>query len=108
MIDANCYQPEAFDEDGFLKDPECWNEDIARGIAKHDGTAYLTDQHWCVIRTLREHYFAHGTLPYMRHVFHLNHLDDLCYNTLFGHSCREAWRIAGLPNPGEEAKTYMD
>jgi tRNA 2-thiouridine synthesizing protein E len=22
-------------------------------------------------------------------------------------SPREAWRIAGLPNPGEEAKAYM-
>jgi hypothetical protein len=20
---------------------------------------------------------------------------------------REAWRVAGLPNPGEEAKTYL-
>jgi hypothetical protein len=22
--------------------------------------------------------------------------------------CRSLWRVAGLPNPGEEAKSYMD
>ena len=108
MARQSHYAPHEFDEDGFLKDPAHWNEEVAREIARHDGIAQLTDDHWSVIRTLREHYFAHGTLAPMRHVFHVNHLDEGSYNSLFGHSSREAWRIAGLPNPGEEAKTYMD
>jgi len=27
-------------------------------------------------------------------------------NEMFGY-CLNAWRIAGLPNPGEEAKSYL-
>jgi tRNA 2-thiouridine synthesizing protein E len=34
------------------------------------------------------------------------HLGEHGVQRLFG-GCREAWRIAGLPNPGEEAKNYM-
>jgi tRNA 2-thiouridine synthesizing protein E len=34
------------------------------------------------------------------------HLGKYAVDRLFG-GCREAWRIAGLPNPGEEAKSYM-
>ncbi len=102
------YSASEFDEDGFLVDPSHWSEGFASEIAQHDGIAQLTEAHWRVIHTLREHYLQYGSLPNMRHVLRVNHLDDLCYNTLFGHSCREAWRIAGLPNPGEEAKTYMN
>ena len=102
------YAPHEFDEDGFLKEPAHWSEEFAREIARHDGIEPLTEAHWSVINTLREHYFAHGGLVPMRHVFHVNHLDEQHCQNLFGHSSREAWRIAGLPNPGEEAKTYMD
>jgi len=30
----------------------------------------------------------------------------MCLEQLF-HGTREAWRIAGLPDPGEEARAYM-
>ena len=102
------YQAEEFDEDGFLKDSSHWNEDVARTIARHDGLAVLTDDHWAIIRTLRDHYFRCGTIPWMRHICHENHLGDHCVDDLFAHSSREAWRVAGLPNPGEEAKAYMN
>lgn len=35
-----------------------------------------------------------------------NGLDADCLHQLF-RSPRQAWRIAGLPNPGEEAKAYL-
>jgi hypothetical protein len=34
-------------------------------------------------------------------------LDRHKAHKLFG-SCRNLWRVAGLPNPGEEAKSYME
>jgi tRNA 2-thiouridine synthesizing protein E len=33
-------------------------------------------------------------------------MDRKAVQRLFG-SCRQAWRVAGLPNPGEEALSYM-
>ena len=95
-----------FDADGFLIQPEIWNEQIARLLARLDGIDELTDTHWLVIETLRQHFSRFGTPPMCHHVSIVNHLDRHCVEDLF-HSQREAWRVSGLPNPGEEAKTYM-
>jgi len=95
-----------FDEDGFLKQPQLWNEQIARMVAKMDGLDELTDQHWTIIKSLRDYYVNFGSPPMFHHVSIENNLDKHCIEQLF-HSQREAWRVAGLPNPGEEAKTYM-
>lgn len=96
-----------FDEDGFLKNPRLWNEDLAELIAETDGIGELTAQHWRVIHYLREHYLKYRNIPVMRHVCWVMHLDRHCVTDLFGENAKEAWRVAGLPNPGEEAKTYM-
>ena len=95
-----------FDEDGFLLDPLSWTPDLASEIARHDGLPLLTHAHWDVIGYLRRHYLQFGTLPVMGHVCRVYHLDRHCVSDLF-HGSREAWRVAGLPNPGEEAKAYM-
>ena len=94
------------DNDGFLVDPASWSAAVAREIARCDGMPALTPAHWQVINYLREHYLAHGTLPVMSHVCRVSHLAPHCVTDLF-HDSKEAWRVAGLPNPGEEAKSYM-
>jgi tRNA 2-thiouridine synthesizing protein E len=94
------------DEDGFLTDPQLWDEDLARKLARADGLPELNEHHIEVIRYLREHYLRHGTIPAMQHVCWVTEQGPRCIEELF-HTCREAWRIAGLPNPGEEAKSYM-
>jgi dissimilatory sulfite reductase related protein len=96
-----------FDSEGFLRNPHQWSERLARKIARHDGLAELTHSHWGVIHSLREHFDKFGAAPpSFRHVSHVNHLGRHGVDALF-HSPREAWRIAGLPDPGEEARTYM-
>lgn len=101
------YLNQLFDEDGFFQDPSQWTESVALSIAQHDGLDELTNGHWNVIRTLRIHYKNFGgALPAFRHICFINNMDKCCMDDLF-HSYREAWRIAGLPNPGEEAKSYM-
>ena len=95
-----------FDEDGFLLDPHVWTPAIASEIAKQDGLPELTAEHWGIIGELRDHYLRYGALPVMSHVCRVNDLDRHCVTTLF-QGAREAWRVAGLPNPGEEARTYM-
>ena len=96
----------AFDEDGLMLDPAQWNETVAREIALRDGIGPLTDEHWEVIRLLREHYAKFGAAPAMSHVCRRHGKDRHWIHELF-HSCLGAWRIAGLPNPGEEAKAYL-
>ena len=96
----------AFDRDGFLNEPADWNETLAASIAQRDGINNLTPAHWKVLLSLREHYQRHHSPPLFRHICYVLELERHCIEHLF-RSQREAWRIAGLPNPGEEAKTYM-
>lgn len=101
------YNPSAFDQDGFLKDFALWDENLARAIAQLDGIAFLTTAHLNILRNMRFHYLQYGTLPNMKHLCRECHLAGSDYHILFNHSSREAWRIAGLPNPGDEAQAYM-
>ena len=95
-----------FDEDGFLLDPFSWTPEMAIEIADADGLLELTPEHWQIIDYLREHYLENGTLPVMNHVCRVHQLERHCVQELF-HNIKEAWRVAGLPNPGEEAKARM-
>lgn len=96
-----------FDEDGFSTDPANWDETTAQRIASHDGVGVLTAPQWAVIHSLREYYRRFGALPMFRRICHSQHMDAHCVDILFNHDGKEAWRIAGLPNPGEEGKAYM-
>lgn len=95
------------DEDGFLINPSMWTPSVAEYLARIDGIRELTDTHWKLIDSLRDFYFSHGYAPQERHVCLLQHLDKYCLEDLFNNQYREAWRLAGLPNPGEEYKSYM-
>lgn len=107
MNAVNLNSRPGFDEDGFLLDPLMWTPGMASEIAQSDGLVQLTTEHWEVIEYLRDHYLRFGMLPVMRHVCQAYELESSCVADLF-HDPREAWRIAGLPNPGEEAKAYLD
>jgi TusE/DsrC/DsvC family sulfur relay protein len=58
--------PVDVDAEGFLTDPEQWNETIADAIARANGIPELTDRHWLVVRFMRERYLATGTAPSIR------------------------------------------
>jgi TusE/DsrC/DsvC family sulfur relay protein len=105
VIPENFHRVE-LDEDGLLKDAGQWTEALARAIAEQDGIGDLTEAHWQVIRLLRDHYAKFGVAPAMSHICWTLGMDKLCVHDLFG-TCMEAWRVAGLPNPGEEAKAYL-
>jgi TusE/DsrC/DsvC family sulfur relay protein len=95
-----------FDANGFMLDVRVWTEEIAKAIAKFDGIEPLTEQHWKIIGELRHSWFDCHALPAVSHVCHVAGLNPMCLEQLF-HGPREAWRIAGLPDPGEEARAYM-
>lgn len=96
----------AFDIDGFLRDPDSWNEETARMIASEDGLGELTDDHFSLLKQLRDAYMKMGAVPALSHVCHVSGFDSQCMNKLFPNA-RAAWRVAGLPNPGDEAVSYL-
>src|SRR5439155_1478472 len=55
--------PVDIDAEGFLTNPEQWNEQTAHAIAAENGIADLTERHWLVVRFMRERYLTTGTAP---------------------------------------------
>ena len=95
------------DGDGFFIDPNEWNEALAELRARQMGIDTLSDAHWTIIHHIRQHYLQYGSLPSMSHICRAHNLDREAWMELFHHGPVEAWKIAGLPDPGEEAKAYM-
>lgn len=95
-----------FDSNGYLVESDSWSAGLAEELARQAGIAGLTAKHWQVIGIVRDGYFSIGALPVMRLVCRAAGLDPSRAHELFS-SCSILWRIAGLPNPGEEARAYM-
>ncbi|AGA90337.1 dissimilatory sulfite reductase (desulfoviridin), gamma subunit [Thioflavicoccus mobilis 8321] len=106
MADKSSSDQPVFDEWGFLEDPDLWNRDLALGIAAELDLPELTEDHWRIIDGLRDHYLTTGNLPAQQILCHELDLIPTCVTDLFGGPI-EAWKVAGLPDPGEEARTYM-
>ena len=88
------------DEEGFMRQPELWNERVALALASTEGLCELSEQHWKVVNHIRDYYLKHGSAPIVR---------DLCQNTglslkqiylLFPSGpAKGAFKIAGLAKP---------
>jgi len=88
-----------FDGDGFLTNPEVWNEDIAEDIAKEDGIK-MTDEHWAVVKLIRQNYEEKGNAPMIRTLCKETGLKLKDIYELFPLGpARGACRVAGLPKP---------
>ena len=88
------------DEDGFIQDPDAWDEGVAADLAKTEGVDNLTVEHWKIVRFLREYYLEFSMAPMIR---------KLCKSTGFplkeiyelfpSGPAKGACKIAGLPKP---------
>lgn len=103
---TNHYHKLVLDEYGMLNNPDDWNEDLAVMIASIHGIGKLTAEHWKIIHALREHYARFGVAPAMHNICRTYGHKSNWAHDLF-HTCLNAWRVAGLPDPGEEAKSYL-
>ena len=54
------------DEDGFIQEPNKWNENVARYLAQSEDVEELEDTHWRVINYLRDFYRQYGMAPPVR------------------------------------------
>ncbi len=88
------------DEDGFLENPEVWNEKVALDFATTEGVPELTESHWKVINYLRNYYLQYGIAPMIRKLcketgFKLNEI----YALFPSGPAKGACKLAGLPKP---------
>lgn len=98
--------PTLLDEDGLVTDFSFWTEDLAREFAREESVGPLGERHWRIIRALRAEYERLAAVSSIRNVCQRAGIDRAEVNELFGY-CLVAWRVAGLPNPGEEARSYL-
>jgi dissimilatory sulfite reductase related protein len=96
----------ATDEEGYLIDPEDWNPEVAQAIARQEGID-LGEEHWAVIRFIRDHFDEHQVTVDARFVIRFleeqfgygtkahNHLFELFP---YGY-VKQACRIAGMRRP---------
>jgi tRNA 2-thiouridine synthesizing protein E len=88
------------DEDGFIQEPDKWNEGVAADLAKTEGVDDLTEEHWKVVNYLREYYIEFGVAPMIRKLckstgFKLNKI----YELFPSGPAKGACKVAGLPKP---------
>jgi dissimilatory sulfite reductase related protein len=89
-----------FDEEGFLLDPDLWNERLAEMLALEDGLSELSTIHWHILSFLREYYFANGKAPLNSEFRKGTGLSLAEIEACFPLGIRlGARRLAGLPNP---------
>lgn len=88
------------DEDGFIQDPDQWDEAVARSLAETEDVSEMTDEHWKLVNYLREYYLEFNMAPMIR---------KLCKQTGFplkkvyelfpSGPAKGACKVAGLPKP---------
>jgi dissimilatory sulfite reductase related protein len=54
------------DDDGFVKDSRRWSPEVAETLARSEGVAALTAEHWRLINYMRDYYVKHGIAPMLR------------------------------------------
>ncbi len=99
------HQLPPLDEDGFIIDPNLWTHATAQELALREDITELTEEHWRVIEFIRGHHKQLGAPPQMRSVCRELKMSPFNAQVLFS-GCLQAWRVAGLPNPGEEMRTH--
>ena len=95
-----------FDSDGYLLNANNWNKSLAEQLACDAGITRLREEHWQAMNYIRDYFHRLNTMPPPRRVCRQLGIEGHNINKLFG-GCLTAWRIAGLPNPGDEAKTHL-
>jgi TusE/DsrC/DsvC family sulfur relay protein len=93
------------DEDGFLANIDDWSEQVARVLAAREGIADLPEERLDILKFMREYYGKHHFFPIVRYVCKNVHQPNNCVTEQFIDPVT-AWKIAGLPNPGEEVVMF--
>lgn len=88
------------DGNGFLLDPQSWNQSVAEAIAHEEGIDQMTEQHWAVVKFIRSHWETTDLAPAVRLLCKetSTSVRDM-YKLFRSGPAKGACRIAGLPKP---------
>jgi TusE/DsrC/DsvC family sulfur relay protein len=97
----------AIDEEGYLMNIDDWDESVARTLAERMGFSELTGDKIEILKFIREYYRKYNFFPILRAV---------CKNVNKPRECMieefcvplVAWKLAGLPHPGEPLKSFLE
>lgn len=89
-------------DEGYLLDPADWSENVAEHLAAAEQID-LTDEHWAVVRFMRDWHAEHGVAPSARDVMAFLKKGGAPRNRLFelfpyGY-VQQACKIAGMIKP---------
>ena len=88
------------DDEGFMTNPEEWSEDIAEILAKQIAIDTLTEDHWKVIRFLREDFEQEGETATLRRVSTVGGVATKQLYQLFPKKpAKKMAYVSGLPKP---------
>jgi len=88
-------------EEGFLVNPQEWDKETAELLAREEeGIQELTEDHWAVVKYIRDYYLEKNLAPMVRKVckttgFQLRYI----YELFPSGPAKGACKIAGLPKP---------
>lgn len=91
----------ALNQEGFLQNPEEWDDGVAEALARsEEGIEDMSEDHWTVVRYIREYYLEKNLAPMVRKVckntgFPLKYIFELFPSG----PAKGACKVAGLPKP---------
>lgn len=86
------------DQDGYLLDMDCWNEDVAKAILQHHNGPALNEETMDVLQFMRNHFKKFNSFPILKAVCKNLHQPQECVREQFLDPLL-AWKAAGLPKP---------
>ncbi len=110
----------ATDEEGYLLNPDDWDEDVAKALVcayEEEGNPKITAEGWALIQYFRDYYEDHQVHPTMHKMlrerakkegkdFHEEEaFRDYLYQLFPKGPVPTLCKLAGLPNPKEEIET---
>jgi len=88
------------DEDGFMQEPDKWNEEVAKALATTEGVAEMTEEHWKLVNYLRNYFLQFGVAPMIRKLCKETGYDLKKVYALFPSGpAKGACKVAGLAKP---------
>jgi len=88
------------DEDGFIQDPDEWNEEVAEDLAKTEGVEEMSEDHWKFVNYIRDYYLKFQIAPMIRKLCKETGYDLKTVYVMFPSGpAKGACKVAGLPKP---------
>lgn len=88
------------DEDGFIQEPDKWDNAVAEDLAKTEDAYPMDEERWKIVNYLRNYFIEFGIAPPIRMITKQTGIDlKKIYQLFPGGPAKGACKVAGLPKP---------